>query len=54
MAKLDHMHSGCLYAELQAHLKRYHDLEVITKRWERERVFDCKGLRDMLDSLAIF
>lgn len=54
MAKLDHVHTSCLYAELQAHLKRYHDLELIVKRWERERVFDCKGLRDMLDSLATF
>ena len=53
LAKIDRAYtvSPCFYADLQKILSGYRDLEIIIKRWEKARIFDTKGVQDLMKSL---
>ena len=56
LAKLDRAYTegACFYLDLQQILKNFRDLDTIIKRWEKLRIFDTKGVKDMLQSLSNF
>lgn len=45
---------GVFYADIQQLIMKYTDLSHIMKRWETQRIFDSRGVMNLLESLRVF